>query len=331
MGNALVELDDIRAFVEVAEAGGFGRAGTRLGLSKSMVSRRVARLEAELGAQLLSRTTRGVAVTEAGVEFKAHAERVLAELDAARDALAQRGDEIVGSLRVAAPLSFGMSHLAPVLAELAARHPKLQIDASYSDRFVDLIGERYDVAVRVGRLEDSSLVARKIAPIKVALVASPAYLAAHGSPQRPEDLGGCEALMQGSEVWRFQDGRKTITLRPEGRFKADNGQALLAAAGAGLGVAMLPTFLAGPAIERGEVVPLLLDFPMPEAGLYVVRPPPAGHMPGKVRALTELLIERFGGKPYWDVCYAHLDAHEQKKGGPQGSRPASVVLEKEGL
>lgn len=331
MGNAAVELDDIRAFVEVAEAGGFGRAGMRLGLSKSMVSRRVARLEAELGAQLLSRTTRGVAVTEAGVEFKDHAERVLAELDAARDALAQRGDEIVGSLRVAAPLSFGMSHLAPVLAELAARHPKLQVDASYSDRFVDLIGERYDVAVRVGTLADSSLVARKIAPIKVAVVASPAYLAAHGAPLRPEDLSGCEALMQGSEVWRFQDGRKTITLRPGGRFKADNGQALLAAVAAGLGVAMLPTFLAGPAIERGEVVPLLMDYPMPEAGLYVVRPPPAGHMPGKVRALTELLIERFGGKPYWDVCYAHMDAHEQKKGGPQGSRPASVVLEKEGL
>lgn len=331
MRNAAVELDDIRAFVEVAEAGGFGRAGTRLGLSKSMVSRRVARLEAELGARLLSRTTRGVAVTEAGVEFKEHAERVLAELDAARDALAQRGDEIVGSLRVAAPLSFGMSHLAPVLAELAVRHPKLQIDASYSDRYVDLIGERYDVAVRLGTLEDSSLVARRIAPIKVAVVASPAYLAAHGAPQRPEDLTSCEALMQGSEVWRFQDGRKTITLRPEGRFKADNGQALLAAAAAGLGVAMLPTFLAGPAIERGEVVPLLMDFPMPEAGLYVLRPPPAGHMPGKVRALTELLIERFGGKPYWDVCYAHQLESEEKKGGPRGSRPASVVLEEEGL
>ncbi|MEK7431412.1 MAG: LysR family transcriptional regulator [Pseudomonadota bacterium] len=330
MRNAAVELDDIRAFVEVAEAGGFGRAGTRLGLSKSMVSRRVARLEAELGAQLLSRTTRGVAVTEAGVEFKDHAERVLAELDAARDALAQRGDEIVGSLRVAAPLSFGMTHLAPVLAELAVRHPKLQIDASYSDRFVDLIGERYDVAVRVGRLEDSSLVARKIAPIKGAVMASPAYLAAHGVPQRPEDLIGCEALMQGSEVWRFQDGRKTITLRPEGRFKADNGQALLAAAVAGLGVAMLPTFLAGPAIERGEVVPLLLDFPMSEGGLYVVRPPPAGHMPGKVRALTELLIERFGGAPYWDVCYAHLDAREQKKAAPEGAAPV-VVLEGEDL
>lgn len=300
----MVELEDIRAFVEVAEAGGFGRAGQRLGLSKSMVSRRVSRLEAELGAQLLSRTTRGVAVTEAGAEFKERADRVLAELEAARDDLAQRGREIVGALRISAPLTFGMTHLSPVLAELAARHPKLTVDVSYSDRFVDLIGERYDAAVRVGTLEDSSLVARKIAPIRGAVVASPAYLEAHGAPQRPEDLIGREAVMNGSEVWRFQDGKKVITIRPEGRFKADNGPALLAAAAAGLGVAMLPTFLAGPAIERGELVPLLLEFPTPPAGLYVVRPPPAAHMPAKVRALTDILVETFGGEPFWDACYA---------------------------
>lgn len=230
-----MELDDIRAFVEVAEAGGFGRAGQRLALSKSMVSRRVARLEASLGAQLLSRTTRGVALTEAGMEFKEHADRVLAELEAARDSLAQRGEEIVGSLRVAAPLSFGMTHLAPVLAELAVRHPRLAVTASYSDRFVDLIGERFDVAVRLGNLADSSLIARRIAPINAAVVASPAYLERRGTPLTPEDLVGHDALMQGQEAWSFRDGRKLITLRPEGRFKADSGQALVAAAVAGLG------------------------------------------------------------------------------------------------
>ncbi|HEY9236410.1 MULTISPECIES: LysR family transcriptional regulator [Phenylobacterium] len=301
----MLDLEDIRAFVEVAEAGGFGRAGQRLKLSKSMVSRRVSRLEAELGAQLLSRTTRGVAVTEAGMEFKVRADKVLAELEAARDDLVQRGEEIVGSLRVSAPLSFGMTHLAPVMAELAARHPKLQIDASYSDRYVDLIGERYDVALRIGSLPDSSLVARRIAPIRVAVVASPAWLEKNGAPARPEDLERCEAITQANEVWRFQEGRKTITVRPEGRFRADAGPAILAAAVAGLGVTALPTFLVGPAIERGEVVPLLLDYPMPEAGLFVVRPPPANHMPAKVKALTDLLLERFGGEPVWDVCARH--------------------------
>ncbi|MCX7588505.1 LysR family transcriptional regulator [Phenylobacterium sp. 58.2.17] len=300
----MLDLEDIQAFAEVAEAQSFGRAGQRLGLSKSMISRRVARLEAELGAQLLSRTTRGVSVTEAGLEFKERADRVLAELEAARDDLAQRGEDIVGSLRISAPLSFGMTHLSAVLAELAVRHPKLQVEVSYSDRFVDLIGERYDVAVRIGVLEDSSLVARKIAPIRAAAIASPAFLEAHGVPTRPEELERLPAVMAGSEVWRFQDGKRTITVRPEGRFKADNGPAILAAAAAGLGVAMLPTFLVGPSIDKGEVLPLLLDFPAPPLGLYVVRPPPAAHMPAKVRALTDLLIERFGGEPFWDACYA---------------------------
>lgn len=304
----MLDLEDIQAFAEVAEAQSFGRAGQRLGLSKSMVSRRVARLEAELGAQLLSRTTRGVSVTEAGLEFKERADRVLAELEAARDDLAQRGEEIVGSLRLSAPLSFGMTHLSAVLAELAVRHPKLQVEVSYSDRYVDLIGERYDAAVRIGVLEDSSLVARKIAPIRAAAIASPAFLEAHGVPTRPEDLERLPAVMAGAEVWRFQDGKRTITVRPEGRFKADNGPAILAAAAAGLGVAMLPTFLVGPSIDKGEVLPLLLDFPAPPLGLYVVRPPPAAHMPAKVRALTDLMLEKFGGEPFWDACYARRAA-----------------------
>ena len=299
----MFDLEDIAAFVAVADAGGFGRAGQRLGLSKSMVSRRVARLEAELGAQLLSRTTRGVAVTEAGLEFKTHA-----DLEAARDAVAQQGDEIVGSLRIAAPLSFGMTHLAPVLAELAMRHPRLQVDASYSDRLVDLIGERFDVAVRLGNLTDSSLIARKIAPIHGALVASPAYLARRGEPLTVADLAGHDTISQGAESWPFRDGREVVTFQPHARFRADNGQALLCAVESGLGLAMLPTFIAGPALERGTIVPVLRDYPMPEAGLYVVRPPPASHVAGKVRALTELLVERFGGEPYWDACYAHRKA-----------------------
>ena len=309
----MFDLDDIRAFTEVAEAGGFSRAGQALGLSKSMISRRVARLEAELGAQLLSRTTRGVLVTEAGVAFKEHADRVLAELEAAREAVAEQGDEVVGSLRIAAPLSFGITHLAPVLAELAVRYPKLQVEAVYSDRFVDLIGERFDAAVRMGVLTDSSLIARKIAPIKGVCVASPGYLERHGAPQTPADLAGHECLVRGDDVWRFRDGRREITVRPHGRFKSDLGQALVEAAVAGLGVALLPTFLAAPRLDKGDLVPLLLDYPLPEAGLYVVRPPPAGPVTSKVRALTELLVERFGGTPTWDACYAHLAAAEQKR------------------
>jgi len=305
------DLDDIRAFAEVAEAGGFGRAGRALGLSKSMVSRRVARLEAELGAQLLSRTTRGVVVTEAGVAFKAHADRVLAELEAAREAVADQGGEVVGKLRVAAPLSFGITHLAPVLAELAVRHPRLQVDAAYADRTVDLIGERYDAAIRMGVLKDSSLIARKIAPIKAVCVASPAYLARRGTPQVPADLEGHDAVTLPEELWRFGVGRREVVIRPKARVRADIGPALIEAVVAGLGVAVLPTFLAGPRLDTGELVPLLLDYPLPEAGLYVVRPPPAGPMTGKVRALTDILMEHFGGEPTWDACYAGLAARHR--------------------
>jgi DNA-binding transcriptional LysR family regulator len=304
MENAsMIDLEDLRAFAEVAETGGFGRAGKGLGLSKSMISRRVARLEAELGAQLLSRTTRGVVVTEAGESFKAHADRVLAELEAARDAVAVQGGEVAGTLRVAAPLSFGITHLAPVLAELAVRHPRLEVDAAYSDRFVDLIGERYDVAVRLGNLADSSLIARRIAPIKAVMVASPAYLERRGAPQRPEDLDGHDAVTQLSEAWRFRDGKREIVVRPRARFRADSGQAMLDAVVAGVGVAALPTFLAGHELESGRLVAILRDFPLPEAGFWVVRPPPASHVSAKVRALTELLVERFGGEPTWDACY----------------------------
>lgn len=312
----MFELEDLQAFVEVVETGGFGSAGRRLGLSKSMVSRRVSRLEAELGARLLSRTTRGVAATEAGLEFKGRAERVLADLAEARQAVAQMHGEIVGSLRIAAPLSFGVSHLGPVLAELALRHPRLQVQTAYSDRFVDLIGERYDAAIRLTSLEDSSLIARKIAPILGAVVASPDYLARRGAPQTPDDLAAHDTVNQGDSVWRFRgpDGR-LYAIRPESRFKADNAHGVMAAAVAGLGIAALPTFLAGPEIEKGALIPILMEYRMPEAGLYVVRPPPREPAPAGVRALTEILLEKFGGEPYWDVCALHRAQWEgQAKG-----------------
>lgn len=297
-----MDLDDIRAFIEVVEARGLTGASRRLGISKSVVSRRLARLEEQMSAQLISRTTRGVSLTEAGTVFKAHAERMLAELDAGREAVRQDG-VVTGRLRLSASLTFGATHLAPVLAELALRHPGLEIETTYSDRFVDLIGERYDAAIRIGNLPDSSLVARRIAPVLGAVVASPAYLAQRGTPQTPDDLRSHAAAGQPKELWRFRDGKREITITPHIRFVADSGQALLAAVQAGVGIARLPTFLCGPAIAERKLQPLLLDYPLPEAGLYVVRPPPADHVTAKVTALTDLLQEKFGGEPYWDVCY----------------------------
>src|SRR5690606_32333516 len=160
--QAMPDIEDIRCFIEVVDSGGFGRAAKRLGIAKSIVSRRIARLEAELDARLLTRTTRGISATEAGLEFKMRSERILADLAEARDAVAQHGNGIVGTLRLSVPLSFGVRYVAPVLAEMAAAHPRLGIDVAYSDRIVDLIGERFDAAIRIGYLRDSSLIARKI-------------------------------------------------------------------------------------------------------------------------------------------------------------------------
>src|ERR1700730_4160832 len=180
-----MDIEDLRTFVEVADAGGVSPAARRLGVSKSIVSRRLFRLEAELGVQLLARTTRGAALTEAGVTFREHAARVCAEIDVARETILPAGD-LRGRLRVAAPLSFGPTHLAPVLAELARRHPLLHVHACYGDRFVDRVGEGFDCAVRVGYLQDSNLIARRVGPIYGKLVASPDYISEHGVPQTPD-------------------------------------------------------------------------------------------------------------------------------------------------
>jgi DNA-binding transcriptional LysR family regulator len=284
-----MDIEELRTFVEVADAGGVSAAALRLGVSKSIVSRRLARLEAELGVQLLARTTRGAALTEAGTTFRDYAARVSAEIDVARETILPAGD-LRGRLRVSAPLTFGPTHFAPILAEMARRHPQLHIQTCYSDRFVDLISEGYDCAIRVGYLPDSNLVARRVGPIYGKLVASPDYINAHGSPEKPEELGDHEALMQGTEAWQLMDGDKIITVRPQGRFKADNGIALAAAAAAGLGIAYLPDWLTHEHIASGALVPVMTRYPPPPAGAYVIRPP--GQNPArKIRVLTEMLIE----------------------------------------
>jgi DNA-binding transcriptional LysR family regulator len=287
-----MDTEDLRTFVDVADAGGVSSAARRLGVSKSIVSRRLFRLEAELGVQLLARTTRGAALTEAGVTFREHAARVCAEIDTALETIMPAG-ELRGRLRIAAPLSLGPTHLAPVFAEMARRHPMLHVHASYSDHFVDIIGEGFDCAIRVGYLSDSNLIARRVGPVHGKLVASPDYIREHGTPETPDELLAHQALMQGTETWQFIDGDKTVSIHPQGRFKADNGTALAAAAVAGLGIAWLPDHLIEGYLDSGSLVPVMTRYPVPTAGMFVVRPP-GERSTRKVRVLTELLIEHFG-------------------------------------
>lgn len=291
-----MDIEELRTFVEVADAGGVSPAARRLAVSKSIVSRRLARLEADLGVQLLARTTRGAALTEAGTAFRDSAARVCAEIDNAKEMILPAG-ELRGRLRVAAPLTFGPTHLAPVIAEMGRRHPRLEIHTCYSDRFVDLISEGYDCAIRIGYLPDSNLIARRVGPIHARPVASPSYIRRHGAPETPRELLAHEAITQINESWHFMDGDKRITIRPQGRFKTDNGSALLSAAVAGLGIACLPNGVTDAHVKAGELVPILTRYPMPEAGVFVVRPP-GQHPTRKIRVLTEMLIACFGPYPH---------------------------------
>ncbi len=290
-----MDIEDLQTFVAVADAGGVSAAARRLGVSKSIVSRRLFRIEAELGVQLLARTTRGAALTEAGTTFRDHAARASAEIDTARETILPTGD-LRGRLRVAMPLTFGPTHFAPVLAEMARQHPQLHIHSSYSDRFVDLIAEGFDCAIRAGYLQDSNQIAQRVGPFHGKLVASPDYIEAHGSPETPDELVTHQALMQGTETWQFMDGSKIVTVQPQGRFKADSATALAAAAAAGLGIAWLADCITYEYVASGALIPIMTRYPVPPAAAYVVRPP-GRHPTRKVRVLTAMLTEYFKRNP----------------------------------
>lgn len=287
-----MDIEELRTFVEVADAGGVTAAALRLGVSKSIVSRRLARLEADLGIQLLARTTRGAALTEAGITFRDHAAKVCGEIDIARETILPAG-ALRGRFRIAAPLTFGPTHFASVIAELARRNPELQVQTCYSDRFVDLIADGFDCAIRVGHLSDSSMMARRVGWTTGKYVAAPGYIEKHGSPQTPEEFVTHQVVMQGTESWLAKDGDKVVLMKPQGRFKADNAVALVAAALAGIGLAGVPEALITEHLTSGALVEVMPRYPLPELGIYVIRPP-GQHPARKIRALTEMLIECFG-------------------------------------
>jgi DNA-binding transcriptional LysR family regulator len=311
------DFDDIVAFTRVVELGSYTKAAGRLGISKSMVSRRVAHLEQTLGTRLLVRSTRGLAPTEAGGAFADRAARSLAELEEARIAVSEGEHEPSGALRIAAPLSFGILHLAPALLAFQEQYPRIAIDVALSDRFVDLVEDGFDVAVRIGILKDSSLIGRKLSPIRALVAASPAYLSRHGRPASPRDLMQHRCLaysgLSAEEQWRFRVGGRWQVVKPASQFRADNGEVLRDAAAAGLGVTALPSFIVSPALESGALEPILTDFALPERGLYVLRH--GGQPPLRLRLLIDFLAERFGPEPYWDPCWRKMQPGAVKEAG----------------
>ena len=302
MERSSVDLLDVLAFVRVAETGAFSRAAERMGMSKSILSRRVKRLEAQLGARLLTRSAQGAQPTDVGSAYYERAANILAELEAAEEVVAEAVTQIAGPIRMSAPLSFGVQYLAPALAEFAAAHERVELDISFDDRTVDLVAGGFDLAVRIGALPDSALVARRIAPVRKVPAASPAYLERRGRPLHPRDLAGHDILLYANEQWRFRVGKAWEHVRVRPRMRADNGEMLRAAAIAGLGICILPSFIAAPAFESGELVPLLTDYPTEEGGLHAVMPPGRATT-ARVRALVDFLAARFGPEPSWDPCW----------------------------
>ncbi|MEI6559749.1 MAG: LysR family transcriptional regulator [Rhodospirillaceae bacterium] len=293
------------AFVRVAETRSFSEAARRLRTSKSVISRQVAALETDLGVRLFHRTTRSLTLTEAGQGYCEKVGRILADIEEANLSVTRLQAAPRGRLRVNAPMSFGFRHLAPALPEFLKRYPEVEIDITMNDRFVDLVEEGFDVAVRIGRLTDSSLVARKLAPMRRVICASPAYLETFGVPQSPDDLAGRECLcysnMALSDEWSFTrpDGRPW-PVEVRGRLRANNGDALRVAALQGLGLANLPTFIVGPDLQDGTLLGVLADYITHDTAVHAVYPH-SRHLSPKVRAFVDFLAGRFGPRPYWDA------------------------------
>lgn len=296
--------ETLQTFVAVVEAGSFSAAAARLDCAKSAASRQVAALEGHLGVQLLNRTTRRLSLTDAGREFYERAQRILADLEEAELSVAAEQTALRGRLRLAAPLSFGLRHLAPALDEFLADHPELVLDLDLDDRRINLVEEGFDLALRIGELADSSLVARPLAPIRMQLCASPAYLRRHGTPQTPADLAFHAGLVYGNipeaQQWRFLDANdKVHSVKVPARLRANNGDVLVQAALAGLGLVVTPTFIAHRALAAGELVPVLPEYRAPGTRAYAVYPS-RRHLPQRVRVLIDFLAQRFGDMPYWD-------------------------------
>jgi len=290
-------------FAQVVEHKSFSAAATELRLSKSAVSKQIARLEDELGLRLLNRTTRKLALTDAGRTFYEHCARLVAEAEEAERAVVSLQAGPRGVLRVNAPMSFGVQHLAPVIPEFIARYPAVRVDMDFTDRFVDLIDEGYDLAIRIGELVDSSLVARRIAPARRIICASPGYLAKFGIPRHPRELSNHRCLLYSylvtADEWRFRGAEGSFAVKVDGPFRANNGEALMRAALGDLGLILTPTFMVGRELAEGRLVPVLLDWCDDASALHAVFPH-RRHLSATVRAFVDYCAEKFGPEPYWD-------------------------------
>jgi DNA-binding transcriptional LysR family regulator len=296
-------LDGVAAFAHVVDSGSFSAAAHRLGISKSAVSAHVQRLEERLGIRLLNRTTRRLSVTEAGAAYYRHCARILAEAAAAEQVASALQREPRGTLRISAPDSFGSMHVAPAVAAFLKRYPELSIDITLSPAHVNLVEEGLDLAIRIGALEDSPLVVRKLAPSRLVVCAAPAYLKEHGTPHEPGDLAEhnclCTNLLPWGDEWRLVGKRGEVRVAVNGSFRSNSAEMLRAALLDDIGIAILPSWAVFEPLRSGALRRVLDAWEPPASTIYAVYP---GNrlMSMKVRAFVDHLARCFGRTPYWD-------------------------------
>jgi DNA-binding transcriptional LysR family regulator len=292
-----MDLVGLKTFCRTVELGNLTAAAKALHITKSVASRRIQALEDDVGVRLLSRTTRGVNPTDAGLTFYERCLSILADLEDARQSLNTTNDNIVGHLRITAPLGFTDQELHRPITAFMAQHPGLTFDLHLSDEQVDILSGGYDMAIRITQnLTDTSLIARKLATLNALVVASPSYLEMHGTPQTPEDLKDHNCVfyanMNVSEQWRFQHDKDTLSVRVKGGFSTNSGKMQLAIAKEGFAIAALPGFIVNQSLESGDVVAILNDWPRPDLSLYALYPE-RRLLPLKVRAFVDFLSEWF--------------------------------------
>jgi DNA-binding transcriptional LysR family regulator len=297
--SKLPDLEGLAIFAKVAEIRSFAAAAAELNLSKATVSKAVSRVEAKLRTRLFNRTSRRLALTDAGQQLAGRAARILAEGEAAEgEALAQSA-AVRGRIRLAAPMSFGVLHLAPLLPAFLAQYPEVVVDLHLSDAMVDMIGDGFDAAVRIAVLPDSSLVARRLCGMPLFLIGAPAYLAVHGRPRHPLSLAEHRCISYGHssapETWRFTHRNgKTATVRPSGPLHINNGDAMMPALIAGTGLGVLPEFIVRDALAGGRLERALPDWSLPSTSVHWVTPP-GGQRPRRVEVLGEFLAASLAG------------------------------------
>jgi DNA-binding transcriptional LysR family regulator len=298
------KLTSMRAFTRVVQHGSFAAAARELRLSRSAVSKYVIELEQELGAQLLVRTTRSTSPTENGQAYYERCIAILADLEEADLAVARLQSEPRGLLRVNAPMSFGTLHLSRAVADFMERYPQLQIQLVLADQQIDPVQEGFDVTLRIADLPSSSLIARKIAPARRVVCAAPSYLARRGTPAHPHDLRAHDCLAYGylatGNQWKLTGADGDHWIHIPWTLCTNNGEVLRDAVVKGRGIALLPTFIVGADLQEGGLRSILTDYAAPEISVYAIYPQ-TRHLSVKVRVFIDFLIERFGGRPYWDL------------------------------